>query len=142
MQISSRFTIAVHMLAYIDIYGHKQKVTSDVLSGSIQVNPVIIRKLLSALGTADLIEVSRGSGGALLSRKAAEITFYDIYLAVEAIHETGLFRFHERPNPKCPVGSVIHSTLDGKLLQVQQAMESEMKKITLADVVAAMNIES
>ena len=47
MQISSRFTIAVHMLAYISMYGEKEKVTSEILSGSIQVNPVIIRRLLS-----------------------------------------------------------------------------------------------
>lgn len=52
MQISSRFTIAVHMLAYISMYGEKEKVTSEILSGSIQVNPVIIRRLLSRMKTA------------------------------------------------------------------------------------------
>ena len=51
MQISSRFTIAVHMLAYISMYGEKEKVTSEILSGSIQVNPVIIRRLLSRMKT-------------------------------------------------------------------------------------------
>ena len=58
MQISSRFTIAVHMLAYISMYGEKEKVTSEILSGSIQVNPVIIRRLLSRMKTAGLITLS------------------------------------------------------------------------------------
>ena len=58
MQISSRFTIAVHMLAYISMYGEKEKVTSEILSGSIQVNPVIIRRLLSRMKTAGLITVA------------------------------------------------------------------------------------
>ena len=47
MQVSSQFTIAIHMLSYIALYQHKEKVTSDVLAGSIEVNPVIIRRLLS-----------------------------------------------------------------------------------------------
>ena len=59
LQISSRFTIAVHMLAYISMYGEKEKVTSEILSGSIQVNPVIIRRILGQLKEAGLIEVKR-----------------------------------------------------------------------------------
>ena len=138
MQISSRFTIAVHMLAYISMYGEKEKVTSEILSGSIQVNPVIIRRLLSRMKTAGLITVARGSGGALLAKKEGEITFLDICRAVDAVHADGL---HEHPNPRCPVGLSIHQALDGKLAQVQQAMEKEMGMISLADVVHGMQIK-
>ena len=137
MQISSRFTIAVHMLAYISMYGEKEKVTSEILSGSIQVNPVIIRRMK----TAGLITVARGSGGALLAKKEGEITFLDICRAVDAVHADGLFHFHEHPNPRCPVGLSIHQALDGKLAQVQQAMEKEMEMISLADVVHGMQIK-
>ncbi len=45
-----------------------------------------------------------------------------------------LFSFHENPNPNCPVGRNIHNILDDKLLRVQQAMENELKAITLAEV--------
>lgn len=141
LQISSRFTIAVHMLAYISMYGEKEKVTSEILSGSIQVNPVIIRRLLSRMKTAGLITVARGSGGALLAKKEGEITFLDICRAVDAVHADGLFHFHEHPNPRCPVGLLIHQALDGKLAQVQQAMEKEMEMISLADVVHGMQIK-
>ena len=141
MQISSRFTIAVHMLAYISMYGEKEKVTSEILSGSIQVNPVIIRRLLSRMKTAGLITVARGSGGALLAKKEGVITFLDICRAVDAVHADGLFHFHEHPNPRCPVGLSIHQALDGKLAQVQQAMEKEMGMISLADVVHGMQIK-
>ena len=48
MQISSRFTIAVHIFACIDTFEKDQKITSDFLSASINVNPVIIRKILSS----------------------------------------------------------------------------------------------
>ncbi|MDU5261871.1 MAG: transcriptional regulator, partial [Clostridium celatum] len=42
MQISSRFTIAIHMFACIDTFEGKEKITSDFMAGSINVNPVII----------------------------------------------------------------------------------------------------
>ena len=46
-----------------------------------------------------------------------------------------LFHFHDRPNPDCPVGKNIHAVLDDKLSHIQEAMEAEMKKYTIADVV-------
>ncbi len=140
MQISTKFTIAVHMLAYIALYGDRQKVTSEILSGSIQVNPVIIRRLLSQLKAFDIISVARGSGGTLLSRAPEKITFFDIYYAVEAKNSKGLFHFHENPNPHCPVGLLIHQALDDKLAKIQQSMEDEMKTTTLADVIRDMEI--
>lgn len=72
LQISSRFTIAVHMLAYISMYGEKEKVTSEILSGSIQVNPVIIRRLLSRMKTAGLITVARGAAELCLRKRKAK----------------------------------------------------------------------
>ena len=63
MQISSRFTIAIHIFSCIDTFEKSHKVTSDFLAGSIRVNPVIIRKLLSQLKGAELLIVERGSGG-------------------------------------------------------------------------------
>ena len=47
-----------------------------------------------------------------------------------------LFHFHENPNTACPVGRNIHKILDDKLRRVQDAMEGEMAKITVADVIA------
>ena len=49
MQISSRFTIAIHILACIDTFEKDYKITSDFLASSVNVNPVIIRKILSQL---------------------------------------------------------------------------------------------
>ena len=39
----------------------------------------------------------------------------------------------------CPVGKNIHNILDDKLLRVQEAMEKELKAITLADVMKDLN---
>ena len=134
MQISSRFTIAMHMLACMDVFKDGYKITSEFLASSINVNPVIIRKILSQLKGAGLIEVKRGPGGAVIARPLDEITFYDVYRSVECIGENTLFHFHENPNPNCPVGRNIHNVLDDKLIRIQAAMEQELKSITLADL--------
>lgn len=134
MQISSRFTLAVHIFACIDTFQENYKVTSDFIANSTNVNPVIIRKILLQLKGAGLIEVARGTGGTRITRPLSEITFLDIYRAVECVEENQLFHFHENPNVNCPVGRNIHNVLDDKLKRVQNAMERELQAITLADV--------
>ncbi len=134
MQISSRFTIAIHIFMCVDTFKDDYKVTSDFIASSVNVNPVIIRKILSQLKTAGLIEVTRGTGGASITKPLSEISSLDIYRAVECVDENSLFHFHENPNYKCPVGKNIHNVLDGKLMSVQTAMERELQSITLEDV--------
>ena len=136
MQISSRFTIAIHMLTCMETFKDEYKVTSEFLAASINVNPVIIRRILSQLKEAGIIEVKLGTGGAAPAKPLEEITFLDVYRAVECIEENTLFHFHENPNPDCPVGRNIHKILDGRLLKVQQAMERELQGMTMADVMA------
>ena len=104
------------------------------MAASIGTNPVIVRKILQQLKAAGLIEVARGTGGVTITRPLEQITFLDVYKAVECAPDEELFHFHENPNPHCPVGGNIHQMLDGKLLQVQQAMERELKSITLAEI--------
>ena len=138
MQVSTQFTISIHILAYVALYQDKEKVTSDVLAGSIQVNPVIIGRLLSRLKNHGMITVHRGTGGTFLARKPSEITFLDVYNAVENLKEEGLFHFHEHPNPACPVGRGIHHALDGKLSEVQKAFEDKLASYTLQNVLGDM----
>lgn len=134
MQISSRFTLAVHILTCIKTFGESTKVTSDFLASSTNVNPVIVRKILGQLKKANIVDVARGSGGAVLAKPEGEITFLDIYRAVDCVGNGELFHFHENPNPLCPVGRNIHTVLDNRLLKVQRAMENELSAITLKDV--------
>ena len=137
MQISSRFAMAVHIFACIDAFPGT-RLTSGLLAASIGTNPVIIRRLLKQLKGAGLLEVARGTGGVTLSRPLSEITFLDIYRAVECSPEEELFRLHERPNPDCQVGRHIREVLDVRLHQVEAAFERELALIRLADVTAGV----
>ena len=136
MQITSKFTAAVHILTCIDIFGGQMRVTSDFLSGSTGVNAVIVRNVLGQLRNAGIVETRQGSGGAHLAKALDEITLYDIYKAVDCIDDEGLFHFHENPNVDCPVGRNIHKAMDVRLEAAQEALENELKSTTLAQVVA------
>ena len=134
MQITSRFTVALHIFTCVEYFKDDHKVTSDFLAGSINTNPVIIRKILTQLKNAGLITIARGTGGITVNRPLSEVTFYDVYQAIEPVENGDLFHFHESPNPECPVGRNIHTLLDGKLKAAQGAMEDELKKHTLEDL--------
>ena len=91
-------------------------------------------KVFMQLKKAGIVEVARGSGGAVLAKPENDITFLDIYKAVDCVGDGELFHFHENPNPLCPVGRNIHAVLDDRLIKVQQAMEKELASVTLKDV--------
>ncbi|HFI0404594.1 TPA: Rrf2 family transcriptional regulator [Streptococcus suis] len=139
MQLSSRFTIASHMLVLLALEGEKEKQTSTSIAGSVGVNPVIIRNILAQLKEAGLVQVARGVGGARLAQAPEQITLLHVYQAVELFGENGqLFGFHEQPNPNCQVGRNIHPLLDSRLENAQSALERELGQTTIADLLAEL----
>lgn len=134
MQISTKFTIAIHILAAAEFFGKDEKITSDLLASSIGSNPVIIRNIMSDLKNAGLIATKRGPGGIEIAKPLDQISFYDVYEAVEK-NKSELFNFHDNPNQECPVGRNIHAALDETLLKAQKDFENDLKNYKLSDVV-------
>ena len=89
MQITSRFTIAIHIITAIDYFQDTAKVTSNFLAGSVGANPVIVRNIMGDLKSAGIIDISQGKSGIALARDLEDITFYDVYRAVGCVGEEG-----------------------------------------------------
>lgn len=102
MKISSRFSIAVHILSILK-NNPSSLCTSDYMAESVNTNPVVIRKIMSYLKQAGFVYVNRGPGGAGLLKDLHEITLLDVYHAVNVVEEDKLFHIHEQPNPDCPI---------------------------------------
>ena len=136
MQITSRFTIAIHIICAIEYFNDIETVTSTFLAGSVGANPVIVRNVMGNLKEAGIISISQGKSGIRLAKQLEEISFYDVYQAVDCVDGKGLFHFHENPNLKCPVGRNIHAVMGRRLEKIQDSMEKEMKKINLAMIVS------
>ena len=135
MQISTRFTIAVHTLLCIGYFSPEQKTTSAFIAASVNVNPVVVRRTLGQLKAAGIVTVEAGVGGASLARPADKITLLDVFNAVESVNGN-LFDFHDKPNPACPVGRNVHAALDGELEAAQNALEACLAGTTIADLLA------
>lgn len=139
MKITSRFTVAVHTLLAINTFNDEYKTTSDFIAASVNVNPVVIRRVLGQLKDAGMIAVARGTGGVQIIKPLEEITLYDVYKAVDSVEEGNLFHFHESPNPNCPVGKNIHAVLDKHLETAQCALEQSLKQTHLVDLVTVLD---
>jgi Rrf2 family protein len=137
MKISSRFTVAVHILALLALEKNVL-CTSEWIARSVNTNPVVVRRVIGKLKKAGLVEVRPGTGGAFLAKDIEEITLLDIYRAVEVVGEGELFQFHEHPNPHCPVGANIQSVLEMILLRAQTAMEQVFEEIRLKEFVTSL----
>lgn len=134
MNTSSRFAFAVHVLALLSLQ-EGAPLSSDMIAGSVNTNPALVRRLLSMLSEAGLTTSQLGAGGgALLARAPCDITLLEIYRAVD---DAQLFALHrEEPNPACMVGRNIQVVLRGIIDDAQRAMESSLAARTLADATA------
>jgi Rrf2 family protein len=136
MNTSSRFAYAVHILALLSLQ-QGEPLSSDIIAGSVNTNPALIRKLLSMLAHAGLTRSQLGAGGgAMLARAPEAIKLVDVYRAVD---EARLFGLHpDAPNPACMVGRHIQQVLVGIVDDAQHAMEVSLGSRTVADVTAGV----
>ncbi|GIN99457.1 Rrf2 family transcriptional regulator [Brevibacillus laterosporus] len=135
--VNSRFAVAIHILSIVASTPCGQA-TSAYIAGSVNTNPVVIRRISSMLKKAGMIESKVGSPGATLTKSPEEITLLDVYKAVQSPDE--LFAIHEEPNPACPIGRQIQHTLTDVFFSAQQAMEQELASKTVADVLSGMGM--
>jgi Rrf2 family protein len=132
MSTSSRFAVAVHVLALLAMDG-EQLITSEYIAGSVNTNPVVIRRILGRLREAGLVIAQSGvGGGASLVRRPERITLLDVYQAVEA---GDVFSFHPRsPNPHCVCGRHIQAVLGKVFSKAEAAMEKVLAEVTVAQI--------
>jgi len=140
MKISSRFSVAVHILSLLSIES-SERCTSEWIAGSVNTNPVIIRRVLGQLKKAGLVHVRAGAGGATLAKDLGQITLLDVYRAVDVVEEGQLFHIHEQPNPQCPVGANIQFVLELILTRAQDAMEQILAGVTMEQLVSDLRHE-
>ncbi|PZD97171.1 transcriptional regulator [Paenibacillus sambharensis] len=136
-QISTRFSMAVHILSLITL--SPNEVTGDYIAGSVNTNPVVIRRIMGMLKKAGLVDVRPGVGGAFLLKEPEAITLLDIYHAVNVTEDNRLFGVHEDSNVRCQVGRNIESVLQSELSEAQSAMEQRLAQTTLSQLIARFN---
>lgn len=133
MKPSSRFTVAIHILTLLAHQSGGESVTSEYVAGSVNTNPVVIRRLFGLLRRAKLVRSQGGPGGGWrLTIPPRNITLREVFQAVE---RDPLFPLHAGvPNPRCPVGSRIQAALGEPYRAARQALERDLARTTIADL--------
>lgn len=130
--VNCRFTVAIHVLCLMAAQ-HPQALTSGFIAGSVNTNPVVIRRILATLRKAGWVKSQPGvNGGWELLAKPSAISLADVY---RLVRPGTVFALHsKRPNPLCPVGRNIQQGLFGHYHKAQAAMEQELGQSTIGDV--------
>ncbi len=126
---NTRFATAIHIMTLLAGSPHDW-LTSEWIAGSININPVIVRKELSVLREAGLIISRQGKeGGSRLARNAGDITISEIYAAVKNTEVLG--KKNLNPNPVCPVGKDINSHLNDLFTETDKLVAEFLGNKTL-----------
>ena len=125
--IDSRFAISIHILTLLNM---EEGVSSEYIAGSININAVLVRKELSRLRKAGLIETKQGkNGGSRLACSPKKITLADVY---RATYEKPLFNHTKnKPSAHCPMGNQIGKIMDEVNEQAEAALLKRLSGISI-----------
>jgi Rrf2 family protein len=140
MAANSQFSMAVHVLTMLAA-SRDENLKSDYLAGSVNTNPVVIRRIIGQLNHAKLVVSQTGAaGGTRLARCPEEITLDEVYHAVNCGE---IFALHTRePNQDCPVGRNIEAVLCGLQKEIDRSVTETLSRHTLRDLMAMVTEES
>jgi Rrf2 family protein len=133
MAANSQFAVAIHVLSILAKSG-EERVKSDYIAGSVNTNPVVIRRLLSNLQEAGLVVSQVGAaGGTTLARQPKDIRLSEVYNALPCGE---VFALHSKePNQDCPIGKNMAAFLCGLQKEVDRSIDEKLRQYSLRDVI-------
>lgn len=134
MAANTRLAVAIHAMGML-AFGDEMHITSETIAGSVNTNPVVVRRILKQLTKHGLVDIKLGAGGgARLTRVPEQITLADIYLALE---EGSLFQIPQLDETHCcPIGRNVGPVLSKVLKVAEKGLLNELQLITLADIIS------
>lgn len=137
MAANSQFSMAVHILTML-AGSPGENIKSERLARSVNTNAVVIRRILSQLGHANLVTSQTGAfGGTQLAKNPKDIRLADVYKAVSCGE---VFALHPKaPNQDCPVGRNIEAVLCNLQKEIDRSVSETLSHHTLGDVMAKIS---
>jgi len=136
---NAKFATALHILALLD-YSKGERLSSDYIAGSINLNPALVRKEISLLKKLGFIVSKEGNGGGcILARPSSEILLSEIY---QAVRQSPLLGRANNPNPACTVGRQINKHLEKLYTEAELSLTSSLAKQTLQEFTRNFEPES
>ena len=130
--MNREFNVAVHALVYLDHKG--DFVSSEELADNICTNPARVRKILSRLKQAGLVEAREGSvGGFRFIGDARAVTLAEVAEALKTRFVSTNWRSGD-VDKECLVSSGMGRMMDGIMEELNAGCYELMKKRTIAGI--------
>ena len=136
MADNQKFAVAVHMLMILA--AHKSgaacaAMTSAEMAKSVNANPVVLRRVISALAQAGILATRAGAhGGVWLAREPGAIALDGVRQAVDG---QSVVCSRANVNNDCPVAVAALGVIDGVAKRVDGAVRTALAEMTLSDLV-------
>lgn len=130
--MNSSFSIAVHALVYLN---HMEKVlSSEELARNVCTNPVLIRKVMSKLKKAGIVDTKGGnSGGYVFTADAEALTLERIAEAIDA-HFVGSPWRSGDVDKECLISSGMGELMQNIYTRLDERCRESLRGITIADI--------
>lgn len=131
--VDTRFSVSVQIMMTL-AYHSDEMMNSDIIAKALKTNATFIRKLVSNLVDAGLVDSFRGkNGGVKIAKAPTEISLNDIYIA--STHEKPLISMHKKPVLKaCPVSCCIEDVLTDVVDGIELSTQNYLSKKYLSDL--------
>ena len=134
--MDTKFSVAVHVLILIS--EAPTPMTSDQMAVSVGTNASYVRKILTFLKKAEIVNGQRGIGGYSLRVAPEQLTLLQIYQAVMEDSKIHLLDVHQNSSDQCVVGRHIRPVLSELFADIEGAFVRALADKTLADCIAGI----
>ena len=134
--MDTKFSVAVHVLILVS--ESPTPINSDQMAMSIGTNASYVRKILSLLKKAGIVDGHRGISGYTMLLPPEQLTLLQIYQAVMEQPKPHLLDIHQNPSDRCIVGRHIRPVLSGMFAGLEDAFANALAEKTLADCISGI----
>jgi Rrf2 family protein len=131
--VDTRFSVSVHIMVSL-AYNQNELLSSETLAKVLKTNATFVRKLVSRLVDAELIDSYRGKGGGIkLARLPSNISLDEIYRA--SLEEKTLICTPKKPVTKaCAVSCSMNEILFHISGGIEATTKTYLSKMTVNDL--------
>jgi DNA-binding IscR family transcriptional regulator len=134
--ISGKFAITLHILTLM-VKMPDEFLSSDFIAGSLNANPVLVRKEIANLKKHGIVESREGkNGGTRLVKKPESITLQDVFAMTFEKIDLGFSK--NTPNPNCPVGKNINLSLEQLYADINLTVVNQLGTKSLAEFASTL----
>lgn len=131
MKRNSRLSLALHTLSHMAATPDRMQTSADIARHA-GTNPVVVRRVLGKLRKAGLLTSEKGhAGGWRLARKPEEITFADVYLALD---ERLVAADDKADAAACSVENDLQERISGVLEEIEQKLVEKLAETSISEV--------